>query len=553
MDESLLRQQIAAMGAEKFELLVFQLVKAEHPDAKRLVPPDGGADTLVPDSSDMAPEVFQAKHYPGAMSEAHWRECEKSLDRAAEKHEPRRVTFVLARDFTEPQLSTFRSRLTGRKPGVDDVRAITLSDLLLELDRHPDVKRRFFGDDDRFDQVIRAVQQGGQRLDTGKDLIERAHGLGEFADQQDPHFEQAVTAGGPTLLRPDWGDRLPYVTVEAQGQRSRVRVDAWVREGAEVELPAVGFTDDEAGRRALDKARRELARGNQVELDEGVTVRLRAPEGMRELIEEATTMAGVARLSPGEPLPLELHIETADEVLSYELDVRPVPPARGGQMSFAGYASTVLVQLELTLLAEPTLALNLSVTGRLEGTPQERAEAARLMHAFFVHERVTVRCPGLLPEEGITDRLVTERDEAMARGLAFARELWESLALIEERLGTRFELPRERLSDDELAAVLTVGRVLRTGEGTATFGEVQGVVEAPEIARVADRLHAGKVRQPVQYTVLGREIDLGIGEYDVPALTVVEVAPHGTKPDSPARVRLRPAGDDQTRFRLVDE
>jgi hypothetical protein len=52
--------------------------------------------------------------------------------------------------------------------------------------------------------------------------------------------------------------------------------------------------------------------------------------------------------------------------------------------------------------------------------------------------------------------------------------MWESLALIEERLATRFELPRERLPDDDLAAILTVGRVLRTGEGTATFGEVQG-------------------------------------------------------------------------------
>jgi hypothetical protein len=552
MDESLLRQQIVARGDEDFELLVFQLVKAQHPDAVRLVPPDGGADTLVPESSEMSPEVFQAKHYPGAMRAAHWRECERSLDRAAEKHRPRRVTFVFARDFNQPQWETFQNRLVARKPEMQ-VRLMTLSDLVLELDKHPAVKRRFFGDDDKLDSIKRQLAQGGQPLDTGKDLVARAHELGAFADQQDPYFDQQVSAGGPTTVRPDWGENPPYITVEWQGEHSQVRVDAWVREGAEVEPPAFGFTQDEEGQRALEQARRELARGKDAELDGGVWTRFRPPAATREFVEEAATMEGVVRIGPGEPRPLELDIETTEGVDHYELDVYPVPPVRGGRMAFAGFAGAVFVQLELTLLEEPQLALNLTLSGRFDGPPRERAEAARMLYAFATHERVTVRCPGLIPDEGLTDRINAGRDEELAGKLAFARELWDAVALIEERTDTRFDFPEEGPSDYDLAAIGTAANVLRTGEGTATFGEAQGTVEAQDIARIADRLEGGKVRRPVRYTIFGRDVELGIGEYDVPPLTVVEVEPQGTTPNAPARVRLRPAGDDQTRFRLVDK
>jgi hypothetical protein len=551
MDENLLRQQIRAMSDEDFELLVFQVVKAKDPDAVRLVPPDGGADTVVPESSEMSPEVVQSKHYPGDMGDAHWRRCEQSLDRAAEKHHPRRITFVFARDFTEPQWSAFKTRLVERKPEIA-VRAITLSDLVLELDKHPSVKRRWFGDDDKLDSIQRQLAQGGQPLDTGADLVARAHELGRFADQQDPYFDQQIFAGGPTTPTPDWGDNPPYVTVEWQGEESRIRVDAWVREGAEVETPAFGFTQDEAGERARDEARRQLARGEAAMLKEGVWTRFRAPAATQQFVGDAATMEGEVRLGPGQPLRLQLDIETSETEQHYALNIYPVPPARGGQMGFAGFVGAVFVQLELTLEEEPRLALNLMLTGRFDGPARERADAARMLFAFATHERVTIRCAGLLPDEGLRTRIDAGRDMELAGQLALTRDVWDDVALIEERTGTRFELPEHWPSDDDLAAIGTAANVLKTGRGTATFHAIEGTVEAQEIARLADRLSEAKVTRPVRYTIFGHEVELGIGEYDVPPLTAVDVAPLGTRPDAPARVRLRPAGDDQTRFRLVE-
>ena len=102
-----------------------------------------------------------------------------------------------------------------------------------------------------------------------------------------------------------------------------------------------------------------------------------------------------------------------------------------------------------------------------------------------------------------------------------------------------------------MAAIGTAANVLKTGEGTATFDAIEGTVEAPDIARLADRLSEAKVTRPVRHTIFGHDVELGVGEYDVPPLIAVEVAPLGTTPDAPARVRLRPAGDDKTRFRLV--
>lgn len=263
-------------------------------------------------------------------------------------------------------------------------------------------------------------------------------------------------------------------------------------------------------------------------------------------------MEGEVRIGPGQPLPLQLDIETSETAQHYELNIYPVPPARGGQMGFAGFVGAVFVQLEFALEEEPRLALNLMLTGRFDGPARERADAARMLFAFATHRQVRIRCPGLVPDEGLSTCIDAGRDMDLAGQLALTRDVWDDVAVIEERTGTRFELPEEWPGDDDLAAIGTAASLLKTGEGTATFEAIEGTVEAQDIARLADRLSEAKVTRPVRYTIFGHEVELGIGEYDVPRLTAVAVASLGTTPDAPARVRLRPAGDDQTRFRLVD-
>ena len=104
-------------GDEEFELLVFQLVEAKHPDAVRLVPPDGGADTVVPQSGDLTGGL-PGEALPGRHGGRPLAAVRAVPDRAAEKHHPRRITFVFARDFTEPPWSAFKTRLVERQPEV---------------------------------------------------------------------------------------------------------------------------------------------------------------------------------------------------------------------------------------------------------------------------------------------------------------------------------------------------------------------------------------------------------------------------------------------------
>jgi hypothetical protein len=56
----------------------------------------------------------------------------------------------------------------------------------------------------------------------------------------------------------------------------------------------------------------------------------------------------------------------------------------------------------------------------------------------------------------------------------------------------------------------------------------------------------------VSYEVFGRQVDLGLGRYELPELKIVDVIPQGSRPDSPARVVLEAADDDQITFRLID-
>ena len=75
--DRLLEQRIAAMDADGFERLVFELAHREDPRVRRLKPPDGGADTLRPATADTPSKVWQAKHYPTTVA---WKKCRESLE-----------------------------------------------------------------------------------------------------------------------------------------------------------------------------------------------------------------------------------------------------------------------------------------------------------------------------------------------------------------------------------------------------------------------------------------------------------------------------------------
>jgi len=77
-------------------------------------------------------------------------------------------------------------------------------------------------------------------------------------------------------------------------------------------------------------------------------------------------------------------------------------------------------------------------------------------------------------------------------------------------------------------AVGTAANVLRTGEGTATFTQAEGFVQNPaEIPRLRDDVRKQASRRMVSYPIFGRELELGEADYELPALKVVEIVPHG--------------------------
>jgi hypothetical protein len=173
--DDLLRRDIALLTPEQFEQLVFELAHREEPEVRRLVHPDGGADTFRPASGGRKAEVWQAKRYP---KDINWEECENSLAASIERWQPSRVIFCYPRDLSQRPEQSFEDRLVkhpdAQREGVQ-VGLWNLSELVRRLNQHPDLKVRFFGSEQEsvLAGVERAIKSGGQ-LESGADLVERA-------------------------------------------------------------------------------------------------------------------------------------------------------------------------------------------------------------------------------------------------------------------------------------------------------------------------------------------------------------------------------------------
>jgi hypothetical protein len=192
-----------------------------------------------------------------------------------------------------------------------------------------------------------------------------------------------------------------------------------------------------------------------------------------------------------------------------------------------------------------------SLTGRFLDDVSANLEAARLLHAFFTHTRHVIRAEGLFPggelEGHFSPRTDDERRSVEGRLL-----IYQALARIEEHTGVDFVLPAD-FGEDDIAVIRTVEKILENGGGTATFQSATGVVEAHQIAALGDNSGEERtVRRPVVYELFGKTVDLGIGEYEIPPVRVIDVKPLGTKSDAPVRVTIGPEGTDQMPFRLID-
>jgi hypothetical protein len=550
--DQLLRQRIVGTAPDDFEQLVFELVRCEEPTAERIKAPDGGADVLRPQTQQQPSKVWQAKRYTGDIN---WEECEASLVRAVGRWSPEEIVFVFARDLSEVTEASFTTRLAGHRQALEnDVSVIRwgLSELVRRLSERNDLRVRFFGQDlEPMWQALNRTISAGGALQSAEDLVQRAKTLSEWAAQQDKRFTQAVVASEVEAPEPKWED-LPFMTLQIADPSTRVNIATWPREGAEVSPPIFGFLESEDGARARLSAIRQLARGESARITEGARVQMDAPEVVRALAPGHVLETAEMSLSPGDPVPFAIEIPRGDgAVMTRSIEMYNVPPPPGGAGALAGYAGSVLVQAIIRLREQPRISLELQLSGQFAGDLQENADAAELLLAFYEEREGTLRSELLFPGGELTAPLHDEPDQEKLRELQILNSLFGSLVFIQDQLGITL-MPPPEVSPEDVDALLTVRRVLETGEGTATFEGMSGMVDNPqEIAWLAEKASGSIQQRPVVYEVFDRQLTLGTGAYQLPQLKVVEVIPYGQAPDAPARVVMAADGDPEMKFRLV--
>lgn len=550
--DELLRRQMKVMPPARFEQLVLELAQREFPDVRRLQHPDGGADVLRPGTAERKAEVWQAKRYGDSIN---WEECENSLTSAMKRWRPSKIIFCFARDLSQQLEDSFETKLVkhpnAQREGVE-VTVWNQSELVRRLDENDDLKPRFFGpeQDALVTKLDRMVKAGG-KLESAGDLVERARTLSQFAER-DVDFTYAVLSSPAEAPAPEW-PKLPYLKMEVVGAEGRVEVTAWARESAEVELPSFHFTDDEAGQQARAEALGAWALGHEAIIGEGARLRLQPPQVMKELLPNPSVLStGTIRIPAAEPFEAELEVETADEELSHRFEVRPIPPRPGAFGALAGYIGETLVEVNFALLDEKHSSATFSLSSHFGPNARSSLEAARLIHAWCRHERLTFRSDELYPD-GISGRSEEVRQNERCAEMEWRARFYGDVVFLEEQLARALPMPDE-MTVEAMDAVGTAAAVLRTGEGTATFTRAEGFVQNPrEIPRLPEEFRKqGATQRMVTYPIFGEEIELGLADYELPPLKVVDIVPHGSTPDAPARVVLEAEGDGQMRFRLVD-
>ena len=436
MEQQLQRLAIQGMDDRGFELIVNELAHAAlidhgHQIVRKMRAPDKGADSLILDANGDVAGVVQAKHHVKGIK---WDDCEKSLEDAVAAWSAPEVIFAFPVDFSAGNQSAFAS-LQSRHPNVRIV-AWELSAIQRMLDEHPQVGPRFFGPDARGvqDTIARTINLGGGTVSNASELVARALELGAAADELDPHFILNQSSGPMPIPEPRW-EELPWMSLEIAGQQAHVRIDAWARREAGVELPSWTFTDDDAGRRAHQDARDAMARGERADITSGIRLTLSpAPNVVRELLGTAPRGAGTLTIRPAEAVRCAIVVH-GDTTVSRDFDVRPVMAQDGADVAFAADQDGLWLELSLRLPGPPTVQMSVNVSPRFGSSAATNARAAEFLVSFLTCKRITLIAAGILPDGGIDGPIDVPQDAELRDELRQRAAIYRDLAFIERELG----------------------------------------------------------------------------------------------------------------------
>ncbi len=536
--------------ARRFEELVAAVILSKHPGAEQLGGKDGGADVLL-ERLGKRSTVWQVKHYP---RDIHWPQCEESLDSAVANHGAEAVIFAFPRDMSYTVKKTFKRRLKARHPEVE-VSYLSGSQIIAELrEREDDLVDEFFGPDPR-DQAQALVEHLASRgLQVSRrpeaDEISQHLELADAAGQRDRHFrtEVAVTTG--EVPPPAWVEAPSLVLTTGEGDRA-LRIAAWPEGDGDLRMGDLRFPGGDEGRRLRWEVTDALLHRREVRLPPGVTVRLpQVPEAVRAIsdVEELEDVVVTPQAHPA-----TVGGELDGERIERALELVTVPPLEdpgpGEQVTaFAGiddefslFFTSVYKESVLRMRVEPAVSLTPA------WTPGGALEASRLMLAWY-RGTGTLDIPTLLDPEGLSfDGHKSEKGAEMAGN---GVQLFENLVAIQAALDVDgFELGTE-VGEEEFAATATVLGVLETGSGYIKLSGFGGEFSEEHPDEIERHRHSPSIaRFPVYFQLFGNELNLGIGEAELPTPSAIELSKGSA--GSEEQFELRWSDEPTVPFKLI--
>lgn len=512
--ERALRETLKLLDADRFEELVYSIVCLKWPDAVRLRPPDGGADSLL-EREFGGPRVWQAKHFSGNIS---WPQCVKSLKKAVERWQPERVTFVFGKELTEGQQKLFREKLAADSVVLDWWGTSELLRRMLESEEGKRVARRFL---DLGTDMALAVRAQGE-LSRGAHVVDRVAAAAQAADGMDPDYRYTFTHDTPhDDVLPATGLRLEKVTT---GQRSII--DAFPRIPGSLPAPpggAIKFDDSPEGAAAAAKFREALSShtGGTVDLSGAAALEFRGlPVVFQDILNEADLRKASVTVSRSS-WPARWLVAGPRGIHKLDLDFRGAAPGelraeRGG------------------LVVTATLAdknLDIQWTYSTRGLPP----SSELETVTFIQALLQ---GGTVQLEDRRDRVKPLSLNVAGRGPdPFIDELaryLDCLRSIETYLGADLGVGEQEFSDGEVRNVAAAAAALDQGGRELKLEEVRATtaVLTGDVTRevVVELFESGQLvlTQTLkdEFTIRGRSISLGAYAIPVPRGSVSSFTPN---------------------------
>jgi hypothetical protein len=532
--------EVGRLTDEDFQELCHRLVRIEYPEARSVAIPDGGADTLLPRPTGGWERAWNPKRYTGNI---HWSKCKESLGRAVKTYGIARMTFCFARNLTSGQQLQFQKQLVGRHPGVavdywDEGEILAR---LHESEAGQRVAKHYFGDPAHDNELMLRTIRAGGTVDTAGKVIERAAAIGEFLGGHDPFFSYPAYQFEEGMPTPPLAPGAVMAIGRTEGG-STVRLDAVPRDEDALSKYAprlrMEFDPSEEGKRAAETIDKAIRQRRAVTVDEGLQITAeQLPPLFGDMIGKPTRGTVVVTPTPTPPWGAVFHAvsDRGDETFRVRLDPTPEPPA-GSQVAFRGERNGLIATIKARWVEGRGGQIGIDWSHRIDDSPaREQLRVLKFLEALHGNGEVT-----------ITDDLSGRPElkhplKARHFGLEQLVAFFEDVVVIEDWMGQDIRLP-ESADVAETTWVAEIAAAIRRRALKMRWDGSSFAADPKELAHMAPR-SAIRIEHDLRMNLLGQNINLGHGVFDVPVAEVHDRGPiEGNF--SLHRIEILPAGGE---------